>query len=169
MSIRFLKFAAIAVSAAALAANSAQAGGPIQLTALNNGVSSVPAEPNYTQMRYDPVSANSMAQVAGNGCYAPIDAPLYPCPRPDVPQEVGRVIITSPALSPHEMLYPHRYRALYPPYYYKNCHGLSCLPFIPKPCLKGTEVTVKYKSSYGLFSGFYAPVGKICYSNTQWK
>lgn len=100
--------------------------------------------------------------------YPPIRASLYPCPRPDVPLEVGRTIITNPALAPHEMMYPHRYRALYPPYYYKNKCGITCLPFIPKPPLKGTEVTVKYSSCHGLF-GWKPACSRVCYSNKQWR
>jgi hypothetical protein len=97
-------------------------------------------------------------------CYPPIQAPLYPSPRPDVPREVGWTLITSPALAPHEMLYPHTYRALYPPYYYCNKCGLSCIPFFPKPCLRGTEVTVKYRSSC-----WKPPCTRVCYSNVQFK
>jgi hypothetical protein len=80
-------------------------------------------------------------------CYPPLNSSLYPCPRPDVPYEVGQTLITNQAFYPHEMLYAHRYRAIYPPYFYANKCGLSCLPFFPKPCLKGTVVTVKYKST----------------------
>jgi hypothetical protein len=103
------------------------------------------------------------------GCYPQLNAPLYSCPRPDVPYEVGRTLITNPALSPHEMLYPHKYRALYPPYYYQDKCGLACLPFFPKPSLKGTEVTVKYKSHHGLFDCFYPAVSRVSYSNRGWK
>lgn len=99
--------------------------------------------------------------------YVPIQASLYPCPRPDVPHEVGWTLITNPALAPHEMLYAHRYRALYPPYYYHNKGGLACLPFFPKPPLKGTEVTVKYKSCCGPFS-YKPPFSRVCYSNSSW-
>jgi hypothetical protein len=101
--------------------------------------------------------------------YPPVQASLYPSPKPDIPYEVGRTIITNPALAPHEMLYVHQYRALYPPYYYKNKCGLSCLPFVPKHPLCGTEVTVKYKSHMGLFSSFYPPISRVAYSNSSWK
>lgn len=100
--------------------------------------------------------------------YVPINAPLYPCPKAGVPLEVGRTMITNPAFAPHEMLYPHKYRALYPPYYYKNKCGLACLPFVPKPPLRGTEVTVKYSSCHGLF-GWKPPISRVCYSNKQWR
>ena len=127
-----------------------------------------PYQPQYgTVYNGVPYNAN------GNGynwaaCYPPIHAPLYPCPKPDVPYEVGRTMITNPALAPHEMLYPHCYRALYPPYYYPNKCGLACIPFFPKPRLRGTEVTVKYKSCPGLFDKGYPPCSRVCYSNRGW-
>ena len=85
----------------------------------------------------------------------PVRGPLYPSPRPDIPAEVGWTLVTNPAFHPYEMTYAHSYRAMYPPYYYKNCHGLSCLPLFPKPHLIGTEVRVKYRSHYKLGSGFW--------------
>jgi hypothetical protein len=97
--------------------------------------------------------------------YPPIQAPLYPCPKPNIPYETGRTIITNPALAPHEMLYSHRYRALYPPYYYCNKCGLSCLPFIPKPPLRGTQVTVKYKSH----SSWHPPCRSSFVTNRPWR
>jgi len=115
-----------------------------------------------------PARSDNFAPYAGN-CYPPLNSALYPCPRPDVPYEVGRTIITNQALYPHEMLYAHRYRAIYPPYFYKNTHGLACLPFVPKPCIRGTVVTVKYKTTLPL--GFSPPPGatKKCFSNTQFR
>ena len=97
-----------------------------------------------------------------------IQSSLYPCPVPYVPREVGYTVITNPALDPHEMLYAHQYRALYPPYYYKKSL-CSCVPFVPKPCLQGTMVKVKYKSS--LPWTFHPPsvsTQKV-YSNTQFR
>lgn len=85
--------------------------------------------------------------------FASLDAPLYPSPRQNVPREVGYTVITNPALYPHEMTYPHKYRALYPPYYYKKC----CIPFLPAPPLMGTEVTVKYHGRISPTALFYAP------------
>lgn len=104
------------------------------------------------------------------GCYPPINSSLYPSPKADVPREVGWTVYTTPALSPHEMLYAHQYRAMYPPYFYKNTCRLSCLPFVPKPRLKGTVVTVKYKTHYGL-CGFTPPAcaTKRCFSHTQFR
>jgi hypothetical protein len=101
--------------------------------------------------------------------YAPqIASSLYPSPVPYVPREVGYTVITNQALAPHEMLYAHQYRALYPPYYYKKCVG-SCVPFLPKPCLQGTMVKVKYKTC--LPWTFHPPgaATQTCFSNTQFR
>lgn len=97
-----------------------------------------------------------------------IPSSLYPTPVPYVPREVGWTVITNQALSPHEMLYAHRYRALYPPYYYQKSL-CSCIPFVPKPMLKGTMVKVKYKTC--LPFGYHPPSGatQTCFSNTQFR
>lgn len=116
---------------------------------------------------YGPVPGASSFGYNATTSYVPIQASLYPCPRPDIPHEVGYTLITNPAFAPHEMLYCHKYKALYPPYYYHNKCGLSCLPFFPKPKLMGTEVTVKYKSCCGLFS-YKPPCSRVCYSNSSW-
>lgn len=112
--------------------------------------------------------------------YPNLNASLYPCPQPNVPPQIGGTQITNSALYPHEMLYPHRYRALYPPFYYKvkwrygssaigagplNLFGL--LPW-PGPAfyrtrvsqkveLKGTEVDVKYHGGISPFTLFIPP------------
>ncbi len=114
--------------------------------------------------------AGNMNLAYAQGCYPQINSSLYPSPKPDVPREVGWTMYTTPALSPHEMLYAHQYRAMYPPYFYKNTGRLACLPFFPKPALKGTVVTVKYKTHYGL-SGFSPPAcaTKKCFSHTQFR
>ena len=103
------------------------------------------------------------------GCYPQLRSSLYPSPRPNVPREVGWTVYTTPAFAPHEMLYPHCYRAMYPPFYYKNTSGLACIPFFPKPCLKGTVVTVKYSSCHP--RSFHPPAcaTKKCFSNTQFR
>jgi hypothetical protein len=60
-------------------------------------------------------------------------------------------MITSPALAPHEMLYPHTYRAIYPPYYHRVKGGWIVTPFGVRSHerwqLQGTQVQVKYRSS----------------------
>lgn len=100
-----------------------------------------------------------------DGCYPPIRASMYPSPRQDVPREVGYTMITNPAFAPHEMLAAHTYHALYPPYYYHSKGCLGCIPFMPKCCLMGTKVTVKYKSC----CGWKPPFSNVCYSNRGWK
>jgi hypothetical protein len=101
-----------------------------------------------------------------SAAYPQIQAPLYPCPKPNIPYETGRTVITNPALAPHEMLYAHRYRALYPPYYYRNKCGLACLPFFPKPPLLGTQVTVKYKSGN---CSWHPPCRTTFVTNRPWR
>lgn len=113
----------------------------------------------------------------GGPGYPQLNAALYPCPRADIPTEVGGTMITNEAFNPHEMLYCHKYRAVYPPNYYKvRWHWgfrMSCYPAgkwyaIPIPVrtriadtakLKGTVVTVKYKSHIGIGSMFLPPTG----------
>jgi hypothetical protein len=93
-------------------------------------------------------------------CHPQLNSSLYPCPRPDVPVEVGSTLITNQAFYPHEMLYGHQYRAIYPPFYYENKCGITCLPFFPRPCIAGTVVTVKYKTC--LPCGFHPPIANAC-------
>jgi hypothetical protein len=82
--------------------------------------------------------------------YVKLDAPLYPVPRPNIPYYVGSAMITNQALAPHEFLYPHYYRALYPPFYYRvkgkwfGAFGWSHAHENWE--LVGTEVEVKYSS-----------------------
>jgi len=85
-----------------------------------------------------------------------LDAGLYPSPKPDIPYEVGTTIITNPAFDPHEMLYPHVYRGVYPPFYFKKGK------FTNSGHMIGTEVRVKYHGHYRLFSGFFPPRRPPC-------
>src|SRR5262249_24621228 len=98
---------------------------------------------------------------AGAG-YAVLDAPLYPCPKPGIPPEVGVTVITNPALAPHEMLHAHNHRALYPPFYYKTTRfwALSALGVYKheRRVLTGTEVCVKYKSCISPLTLFVPPL-----------
>lgn len=92
--------------------------------------------------------------------YVRLGAPMYPTPRPNIPVWTGSTVITNQALAPHEMLYPHTYRAIYPPFYHRVKGGWILTPFgvrsHEKWELQGTMVQVKYRSSYpGLFSGAY--------------
>jgi hypothetical protein len=87
---------------------------------------------------------------------------MYPSPRPNVPIWAGSTMITSPALAPHEMLYPHSYRALYPPYYHRVKGGWIWTPFGIRSHerweLQGTQVQVNYRSQYpSIFRGAWHP------------
>jgi hypothetical protein len=90
------------------------------------------------------------------------NAPMYPTPLPNIPYQVGSTVLTNQALYPHEMLYAHTYRALYPPYYYEVSGAWKPMPWGVSNCehwkLRGTLVTVKYHSSIGFLSGFSPPV-----------
>lgn len=87
---------------------------------------------------------------------------MYPSPQPNIPHQMGGTIITNQAFAPHEMLYPHTYRAMYPPYYYKATGGWIVTPWgvwsHDNWKLLGTEVEVKYKSRHSHFSKFALPV-----------
>jgi hypothetical protein len=94
--------------------------------------------------------------------YPQTHAPMYPSPVPNVPTYVGGTVYTNQAFAPHEMLYPHEYKALFPPFYYKVSGKWWWTPFgmesHDKWELQGTEVNVKYRSDYRPFSGFAPPV-----------
>jgi hypothetical protein len=96
------------------------------------------------------------------GQYPRTGAPLYPAPRPGIPQQVGGTSIVHPAFQPHEMLYAHQYKAMYPPYYYKVNGGWFVSPFgvwsHENWKLQGTEVNVKYNSKISPFAFFKPPV-----------
>lgn len=106
-------------------------------------------------------SAPVQAQPYGQG-YPQTGAALYPAPLPGIPQQVGGTAIVNPAFQPHEMLYPHQYKAMYGPYYYEVHGDWMVTPFgvwsQENWKLKGTEVDVKYKSHISPFSFFSAPV-----------
>lgn len=93
--------------------------------------------------------------------YPQLGAPMYPSPKPGIPDYVGRTIITNQALAPQEMLYPHEYKAMYGPYYYNVKGGWIWTPFGMRSHerwrLEGTQVHVKYKSDFGLFPRFIPP------------
>lgn len=93
--------------------------------------------------------------------YPQMHAPMYPSPVPNVPTYVGGTTYTNQAFAPHEMLYPHEYKALYPPFYHKVSGKWWWTPFgmesHDKWELQGTMVKVKYRSDYRCFSGFCPP------------
>jgi len=97
---------------------------------------------------------------AGPACqYPKLNAPLYPSPQQTVPPHTGGSIITNQALAPHEMLYPHKYHAMYGPFYYRVRGHWIMTPVGMRQHeqweLQGTEVIVKYRSHYAPFSGFH--------------
>ena len=93
--------------------------------------------------------------------FATLGAPLYPCPQPNIPLNVGATVITNEALYPHEFLYPHCYRGLYAPFYHKTHRSWVMTPFgiykNERRVLTGTEVCVKYKSFISPLSLFLPP------------
>ena len=110
-------------------------------------------------------AAGGSAPVSGiAGQYPQTGAPLYPAPRPGIPQQVGGTAIVHPAFQPHEMLYPHEYKAMYPPYYYKVNGGWFVSPFgvwsQENWKLQGTTVKVKYHSHISPFALFKPPVSR---------
>ena len=82
--------------------------------------------------------------------------------RETTPPWNGATIVTNQAFAPHEMLYPHEYRSMYGPFYYRVKGSWIWTPFgmesHDKWELTGTEVRVKYRSNYHLLSGFIPPV-----------
>jgi hypothetical protein len=89
---------------------------------------------------------------------------LYPAPRPGIPQQVGGTAISNQFLNPHEMLYAHEYKAMYPPYSYKVNGKWMVTPFgvwsHEDWHLQGTTVNVKYKSHISKFAHFKPPIGR---------
>ena len=107
--------------------------------------------------------------------YVRLGAPMYPTPRPNIPAWTGSTVITNQAFAPQEMLYPHTYRAIYPPYYHRVKGGWILTPFgvrsHEKWELQGTMVQVKYRSSYpGLLSGaFWHPPVTSSVQHGSWR
>lgn len=131
----------------------------------------VPALPGHGEM---PVPA---APVPGHlppiqPGYPYLNAPLYPYPQPNVPVQVGSTLITNQAFYPQEMLYPHDYQALYPPYYYRVKGRWFATPFGIRQDenweLLGTKVTVKYRSAIPFWTGFHAPHRKYFDYDENW-
>lgn len=95
------------------------------------------------------------------GTYPNTGASLYPSPQPNVPYQVGGTAITNQAFYPHEMLYAHKYKSLYGPYYYRVKGGWAATPFgmwsHEDWKVEGTEVEVEYRSHISPFAGFKPP------------
>lgn len=91
-------------------------------------------------------------------------ASLYPSPVAGIPHQIGGSAIVNQALHPHEMLYAHQYKAMYPPYYYKVNGGWMVTPFgvwsHEDWMLQGTTVDVKYKSHVSPFTLWKPPISR---------
>ena len=87
------------------------------------------------------------------------NASLYPCPQQGIPVQVGGTMLTNQAFAPHELLHAHEYRAMYPPYYYRVKGHWLWTPFGIESHdrweLSGTEVKVKYRTSYNPLAAFF--------------
>ncbi|MHC4877978.1 MAG: hypothetical protein ACYTGL_16090 [Planctomycetota bacterium] len=100
-------------------------------------------------------------QAAPQKGYPYLGAPMYPCPQPNIPVQVGGTMYTNQAFAPHEMLYAHKYRSMYGPFFYRVKGAWLWTPFgiesHDKWELVGTEVKVNYKSKICPLSGFIPP------------
>jgi hypothetical protein len=122
-----------------------------------------PIQPASDSTLHHPGMANAPGGYAGYGAVGAViprlNAPLYPSPLQSTQPWTGGTIVTNQALAPHEMLYPHQYRAMYPPFYYRVRGGWIWTPFGMRQHeqwkLQGTEVRVNYRSHYAPFSGFH--------------
>ncbi len=87
--------------------------------------------------------------------YPHMDAPLYSYPVQYVPYQAGGTFITNQAFAPHEMLYPHKYKSMYGPFYYKvKGHYVITRKGVKvqeRWYLQGTEVEVEYKDHISIF------------------
>ena len=108
-----------------------------------------------------PMAPQQQRQAAPQQGYPYLGASMYPCPLPNIPVQVGGTQFTNPAFAPHELLYAHKYRSMYGPFFYRVKGSWIWTPFgiesHDKWELQGTEVKVNYKSSISPFSGFIAP------------
>lgn len=118
--------------------------------------------------QYSPISMPGMAapvmmgmqgpvsQNVPSGQYPQTGASLYPAPVAGIPHQIGGSMVQNPAFHHHEMLYPHSYKAMYGPYYYKVNGKWMVTPFgvwsHEDWYLQGTTVDVKYKSHISPFS-----------------
>ena len=118
------------------------------------GQSSVVAQQPERSPQQPMPQYNTYGVSTGRG-YPKLDAPLYSSPVQYVPQQMGGAFITNQAFAPHEMLYPHKYKAIYGPFYYKvKGHYYITRKGVKvqeKWYLKGTEVEVEYKDHFSVF------------------
>jgi hypothetical protein len=119
-------------------------------------------QPGYYASAPQAAPAPGPAPIAGNPTVYPrLNASLYPSPVQHTPPWTGTTIVTNQALAPHEMLYPHKYRAMYPPFYYKVTGGWVVTPKGVKQHekwkLEGTEVKVNYNAHRNPLSRIFFP------------
>ena len=134
---------------------------PIHAITASSSSSSVPVQTVSRHRNHHPNQLGPVQTMPVAVGYPQLNAPLYPSPQPMTPPYVGGTMITNQAMAPHEMLYPHQYKALYGPYYYQ-VNGRWFLS--PKGIrshdtskLQGTELNVKYRSHYRPFSFYFPP------------
>lgn len=137
--------------------------GPMRIAA-QNGIVAPPVGAPPAGPMAGPIAGpvgGPVAMPPGAG-YVKLNAPMYPCPRPNIPIWTGATMITNQALAPHEMLYPHTYRAMYPPFYHRVHGKYFWTPFGMRSHenwkLQGTMVEVKYRSSWPHWGGPHKPV-----------
>jgi len=154
--VRIVSHAKSALAAPGLIPQTSEAK-PIQSISSTRTIEATPIAKHHNS---HPTRLGPVQSVPGN-CYPQINAPLYPAPQPNTPTYVGGTAITNQAFAPHEMLYPHQYKALYGPYYYKVRGHWFLTPKGVRSHdtweLQGTEVSVKYRSHYRPFSFYFPP------------
>jgi len=144
---------------------------PMPIQNISQGVYSYPASSTSPAGPVDmgggvmtPQPSGGYYPMSSGGQYPQTGAALYPSPVPGIPQQMGGAAIMNQAFHPHEMLYPHEYHAMYPPYYYKVNGGFMVTPFgvwsHEDWHLQGTRVDVKYKSHISPFTLFHPPFSR---------
>lgn len=161
---------ATAILLSTFAARSADADAVIIDDHGNSGIQLV-SHDEYVAPRYTDTPASAYGAVpgpptapaphCGPNVYPRLNAPLYPAPVQYTPHWNGGTFITNQAFAPHEMTYPHRYHAMYPPFYHRVEGKWILTPFGMRQHeewkLEGTEVLVNYRSRFKLFSGYHPP------------
>ena len=160
-----------AIGIARMPAQTRQAAGYVKVPSVRLILQTSTTPPVPIGLRYQQPTTpiTSIGGINNNGTGSvQLDAPMYPCLLPNIPYQVGGSMMTNQAFAPHEMLYAHKYKAVYPPFYYKVHGKWMVTPFgvwsHDTWVLEGTEVEVNYKSKLGslssklgVFSGFSQP------------
>ncbi|MBT4867372.1 MAG: hypothetical protein HON53_19895 [Planctomycetaceae bacterium] len=160
------------------AANAQQPGGVAygpapQRAPVNMALYPIPYQPGhhglrshqYTHYDHIPQQPGSYTHTPQRPHYPYLNAPLYASPQPNIPHQVGGTVVSNQAFAPHEMLYPHTYRAMYGPFSYRVQGDWVVTPLgvwsTEHWKLQGTEVSVKYKSRISFLKGFFPPSGSM--------